>query len=89
MRAPEFWAGRGPWATSMPPLLSPLSGLYDGLGRLRRALAKPAREDHTLFEQADQVLAGVALHVARLGIGALELLLGHIAIIALELLLGA
>ncbi len=43
MRAPEFWQGRGPWAQSAPSLLEPLGHLYDGVGRLRRALVKPQR----------------------------------------------
>jgi hypothetical protein len=50
-----------------------------------------AVDDHVepALEQPDQILAGVALHPRRLGIGALELLLGDVAIIALQLLLGA
>src|SRR5690606_4004750 len=48
-----------------------------------------AIDDHVeaLFEQTDQVLAGVALHGGGLLVGRLELLLGHVAVIALELLL--
>ncbi len=41
MKAPEFWQGEGPWATAAPLLLAPLASLYDGLGRLQRALARP------------------------------------------------
>src|SRR3546814_10276062 len=41
------------------------------------------------FEKADQILAGIALHLASFLISALELLFGHVAVIALELLLGA
>src|SRR3546814_6009692 len=50
-----------------------------------------AIEDHVqaALEQADQVLRAVAFHAAGVGVGPLELLLGHVAIIALELLLGA
>src|SRR3990167_5459812 len=50
-----------------------------------------AVHDHVkaLFEQADQVLTGVALHFRRFLVRALELLLGHVAVVALELLLGA
>src|SRR3546814_8194958 len=48
-------------------------------------------DDHgrAALEQADQVLRAVAFHAAGVGVGPLELLLGHVAIIALELLLGA
>jgi len=42
-----------------------------------------------LFEQADQILAGIAFHRCSFFISAAELLFRHIAIIALELLLGA
>src|SRR6185437_12145848 len=50
-----------------------------------------AIDDHveTALEQADQVLRRVALHRDRLDIVPLELLLGDVAVIALELLLGA
>ena len=50
-----------------------------------------AIDDHVeaLLEQADQVLAGVALHPGGLLVAALELLFGDVAVIALELLLGA
>ena len=41
------------------------------------------------LQQPDQVLAGVALDPARLGEDALELLLGQVAVIAFQLLLGA
>jgi hypothetical protein len=41
------------------------------------------------LEQADQVLAGVALDPLGLGVDAAELLLGQVAVVALELLLGA
>ena len=47
--------------------------------------------DHRIepaLEQADQVVAGVALHADRLGVILAELLLGDVAVIALELLLG-
>ncbi len=40
------------------------------------------------LQQADQVLAGVALHADGLGVGGAELLLGNVAVVALELLLG-
>ncbi len=43
----------------------------------------------TALEQADQVLRRVALDPVGLGVDAAELLLGQIAVIALELLLGA
>src|SRR6185312_7301120 len=43
----------------------------------------------TPLEQADEVLRRVALHRAGLGVGALELLFGDVAVIALQLLLGA
>src|SRR5690606_1588478 len=48
-------------------------------------------DDHVepLLEQADQVLAGVALHAIGFLVGPLELLLGDVAVVALELLLGA
>ena len=50
-----------------------------------------AIDDHVepLLEQADQVLAGVALHAVGGLVGRLELLLGDVAVVALELLLGA
>src|SRR5690606_13408294 len=50
-----------------------------------------AVDDHveTLLEQADQVLAGVALHAGGRLVGRLELLFGDVAVVALELLLGA
>ena len=41
------------------------------------------------FQQADQHLAGVAAHPHRVGIDAAELLLGQVAVMALQLLLGA
>src|SRR3546814_347996 len=41
------------------------------------------------LEQADQILAGVALHARSLEIVLLELLFGDVAVIALQLLLGA
>src|SRR6185312_14750191 len=43
----------------------------------------------TAFQQADQVLAGVALEPARLDIDAVELPLADIAVITLQLLFGA
>jgi hypothetical protein len=43
----------------------------------------------TALQQADQVLAGVALDALGLGVDAAELLFGQVAVIALELLLGA
>src|SRR6201996_4470141 len=43
----------------------------------------------TALEQADQVLAGVALQAAGLDIDAVELALADIGVIALQLLLGA
>ena len=50
-----------------------------------------AVHDHvqTTLKQADEVLTGVALHLGGVFIGRTELLLGHIAIVAFELLLGA
>src|SRR5690606_19607603 len=50
-----------------------------------------AIDDHVqaLFEQTDQVLAGIALELRGFLVGALELLFGHVAVVALELLLGA
>ncbi len=47
-------------------------------------------DDHVeaAFEQANEVLRSIALHPRCLLIRALELLLGHVAVIALELLLG-
>ena len=41
------------------------------------------------LQQADQVLAGVAAQPLGLGVDAAELLLGQVAVVALELLLGA
>src|SRR3546814_12284821 len=41
------------------------------------------------FEQADQILARIALHPRRFDIVLLELLFGDVAVIALQLLLGA
>ncbi len=70
MRAPEFWVGRGPWATSMPPLLSPLSGLYDGLGRLRRALASPESVDVPVICVGNVVSGGAGKTPTALGIAA-------------------
>src|SRR5262249_16105968 len=43
----------------------------------------------TAFQEADQVLAGVALHAAGLDIDAVELALGDVGVVALQLLLGA
>src|SRR5882757_7793476 len=43
----------------------------------------------TALQEADQVLAGVALHAARLDIDAVELALGNVGVVTLELLLGA
>ena len=43
----------------------------------------------TTLQQTDKVLRRIALHVAGFLIGALELLFSYVAIIALELLLGA
>ncbi len=50
-----------------------------------------AVHDHveTTLEQADQVHTGIALHAARGFVGRLELLFGNVAVIALQLLLGA
>src|SRR5690606_8371471 len=62
-----------------------LAGGEDG----RRELGAIDHRIQTALEQADQVLAGVALHAGGLDVALLELLLGHVAIIALELLLGA
>ncbi len=48
--------------------------------------------DHSVqppFQQPHEVLAGVALHALGLGIDPAELLFGQIAVVALELLLGA
>ena len=41
------------------------------------------------FQKLDQVLAGVALEAARLDIDAVELALGNVGVVALQLLLGA
>src|SRR3546814_18710177 len=48
-------------------------------------------DDHVepLLKQSDQIEAGIALHPRGVLIGALELLFGDVAVIALELLLGA
>ena len=43
----------------------------------------------TAFQQPDQVLGGVALAARGLLVGAGELLLGQVAVVALQLLLGA
>src|SRR5262249_14741736 len=43
----------------------------------------------TTLQEPDQVLAGVALHPAGLDIDAVELALGDVGVIALQLLLGA
>ena len=43
----------------------------------------------TALQQADQVFTGVALHPAGLDIDAVELALGNVGVVALELLLGA
>src|SRR6195952_4665888 len=43
----------------------------------------------TALEEADQVFTGIALHPAGLDINAVELALGNVGVIALELLLGA
>src|SRR3954453_6279070 len=43
----------------------------------------------TALQKADQVFAGVALHAAGFDIDAVELALGNIGVIALQLLLGA
>ncbi|KIU01141.1 hypothetical protein QU39_00295, partial [Staphylococcus aureus] len=60
-------------------------------GREDRWRELGAIDDHVeaLLEQADEVLRRIALHLRRVLIGALELLLGDVAVIALELLLGA
>src|SRR5213076_3096101 len=42
----------------------------------------------TSLQQADQVFTGVALHAAGLDIDAVELALGDVGVVALELLLG-
>ena len=62
-----------------------LAGREDG----RRELGAIDHHVEATFEQADQVLAGIALHAVGFLIGALELLFGDVAVIALELLLGA
>src|SRR4029453_15058844 len=41
------------------------------------------------LEQANEILRSVALHPDRIGVGPLELLLGNVAVIALEFLFGA
>ena len=43
----------------------------------------------TALQQADEIFGGIAFHAVSSGIDALELFLGDIAVIALELLLGA
>src|SRR4051812_19766786 len=43
----------------------------------------------TALEQADQVFTGVALHPAGFDVDAVELALGNVGVVALELLLGA
>src|SRR4030095_10146580 len=50
-----------------------------------------AVDDHVeaALKQADEVLRSVALHAARVDILLLELLFGDVAVIALQLLLGA
>src|SRR6185437_804974 len=50
-----------------------------------------AVDDHVepLLEKADEILRSVALHGDRLGVILLELLLGDVAVVALQLLLGA
>ncbi len=55
----------------------------------RRELGAVHDHVQALLEQADQVLAGVALHAGGFMVACPELLLGHVAIIALEFLLGA
>src|SRR5690242_18169783 len=47
------------------------------------------RRIETALEQADQVLAGVALQAAGLDIDAVELALADVGVITLQLLLGA
>src|SRR5258706_6783942 len=55
----------------------------------RRELGAINDDVEALLEQADQVLRRIALHPRGFLIAVLELLFGHVAIIALELLLGA
>src|SRR3981189_1637803 len=43
----------------------------------------------TALEQADQVFTGIALHPAGFDINAVELALGNVGVVALQLLLGA
>ena len=57
--------------------------------RRRDELAAVDDRVEAALEQADQVLAAVALQADRLGVVLAELLLGNVAVIALELLLGA
>ena len=60
-------------------------------GRPDRRRELSAVDDHveTALEQADEVLRRVALHPGRVDIVLLELLFGDVAVIALQLLLGA
>src|SRR5215211_6328147 len=57
--------------------------------RRRHELGPVDDRVETALEQADQVIAGVALEADRLGVVAAELLLGNVGVEALELLLGA
>src|SRR3546814_4060986 len=61
------------------------SDLEDG----RRELGAIDDGVKAAFEQADQILARIALHPRRFDIVLLELLFGDVAVIALQLLLGA
>ena len=62
-----------------------LAGRPDG----RRELGTVDDHVETTLEETDEVLRRVALHAAGFDEGPLELLLGDVAVIALELLLGA
>src|SRR3546814_14033883 len=55
----------------------------------RRELGAVDNSIQTAFQETDKVLASVALHTGGFKICLLELLFGHIAIIALQLLLRA
>src|SRR5436305_4272 len=66
--------------------------VVDELARGKHGGHELGAENHRVeatLEQADQVFAGIALHPAGLDVNAVELALGDVGVIALELLLGA
>src|SRR3546814_2028494 len=74
--------------TTRTDTLFPYTTLFRSEDR-RRELGAVHNGGQTAFQETDKVLASVALHTGGFKICLLELLFGHIAIIALQLLLRA